>query len=189
MKLLLFKTGALSLFVAMLFFGRAFAGEDEHALVKEIDGLKVQLSFMDETVKTGNNDLIVAVTGNDGKPIAGAKVLVTAEMAGDMAGMAGMAGMEGMQGMAGMKPPETLSAEPQTGHGEGQYMTTLKISDIGDWTIKLKITAGGRERAADFVVHAVKAGPNWHVILGFLGVITTIITVAGLNKIRKTARR
>lgn len=180
MKTVLMRSSVLGLILAVLFVGRVLAGEDEHGLTKEVDGITVELSFADETARTGGNEAMVALTGGDGKPIAGATVLVSAEMAGAAAEMAEM-------GHAGTPPPQALLAEPQAGHGEGRYMAKLDFSDEGEWTVKLNIAAGDRKRLAEFAVHVENAGPNWYVIGGFLGVIGAIIAAAALKKMRKTA--
>ena len=84
-------------------------------------------------------------------PIVDAKVGVIAEMEKSMAGM----------DHSEMKQPEPLQA---IGHGKGQYMVKVQFTDEGKWTIKLNVSAEGRERVADFTVNVMNAGQNLYVI-------------------------
>lgn len=177
MKPLLFKGAVMSIMLAILLTGRVFAGESDHAMEKVIDGVKIHLSFMDKEVKTGANEIMITLMDGNANPIVDAKVSVIAEMDKSMAGM----------DHSEMKHPEPLLAEPQIGHGKGQYMVKVQFTDEGKWTIKLNVSAEGRERVADFTVNVMNAGPNLYVIYGFLGIIATIIAGAAINKKRKAA--
>jgi hypothetical protein len=128
---------------------------------------------MDEDAKIGSNTIMISLTDASHTPLEEAKVTVAAEMAGDMAGM------------AGMEPPESLQAEPGSGHDKGQYMAVMNFTDEGKWKISVHVAAGDKETDTDFVVEILEEGPNWNVLLGFAGIITTIIVVAAINKKRK----
>ncbi|MDP3480123.1 MAG: FixH family protein [Desulfoprunum sp.] len=178
MKSLLSNRLVLIIMLTTLFFATGvYASEGDGGLEKVIDGITVHLSFMDKDAQIGTNTVMVALMDASHNPIEDAKVTVAAEMAGDMAGM------------AGMKPPELLQAEPQSGHDKGQYMAMMNLPDEGKWNITVKIAAGGKESVTDFAIQVINAGPNWNVILGFLGIITAIIVAAAINKKRKAARR
>lgn len=161
----------------LLFAARGYASEGDGGTEKVVDGLTIHLSFMDKEVKIGNNTVMISLIDANHVPIEGAKVTVAAEMAGEM------------EGMAGMPPPESLQAEPQSGHEKGQYMAAMNLEGEGKWNITVHVATGGKETTTDFAVEVLKAGPNWNVILGFVGIITAIIVVAAINKKRKTARR
>ncbi len=179
MKPLLLKGAAMSIMFTMLFTGSVFASESDHDMEKVIDGVKIHLYFMDKDIKTGANDIMVTLTDGNTNPIVDAKVTVVAEMDTSMAGME----------HSGMKPPESLQAEPQSDHGKGQYMARVQFTDEGKWTIKLNVTADGRESVVDFTVNVLHASPNWYVIFGFLGIIAAIITGAALIKKRNAVHR
>ncbi len=164
--------------LTMLFIAASgYASEGGGGMEKAVDGLTIHLSFMDEDAKIGSNTVMISLMDANHTPLEEAKVTVAAEMAGDMAGM------------AGMEPPESLQAEPRIGHDKGQYMAVMNFADEGKWKISVHVAAGDKETNTDFVVEVLEAGPNWHVLLGFAGIITTIIVAAAINKKRKIARR
>lgn len=177
MKHFIFKSLILGLGITFLFFGTVFASMNDKGIEKEVDGIKVNLSFMTKDAKTGNNDLMIKLYNSKDKPIGGAKVKVTADMDRTKDDMNSQ-----------MKNSEPLQAEPQSSHEEGQYMSKINFTDEGKWMIKVNFNVDGKDRVADFELNVVKAGPNWYIIGGFLGIVAIVIAFAAINKKRKPAR-
>lgn len=161
--------------LTMLLFSTAFATMDDNGLVKEVDGIKVDLTFMDKDIKTGNNDLMIKLYDSSDKPIGNAKVKITADM-------------DRTNDDMNMSNSEPLQIDLESSHDVGQYMGTINFTDDGKWMIKANFNIDGKDRTADFDLDVAKGGPNWFIIGGFLGVIAIVIILAAINKKRRSAR-
>lgn len=171
MKRILFA-GLVFCFVTFLTLsGFVFASEGGNEIKKEVDGIKVELSFIKEPVKTGNNELMIKLHNDKDEPISDAKVKVTA----DMDRKSEMSGTH-------MQKFNPIIIELESSHEKGQYMGKIDLSDAGKWKLTADIITGGQKKNIDFELDVVKGGPNWGVIIAFLVVISGIIALAAIKK-------
>lgn len=166
---------AVGLVVVLSLQGLTFASVGENGVEKEVDGLKVELAFMEGEAKSGNNEIMVKLHNEKDEPLADAKVKLTA----DMDRKPETHGMD-------MQKFEPIVVELESSHEEGQYMGEINLSDSGEWIFKVSIITEGQEKNVDFDLDVVKGGPNWAVIGGFSGFIILIIIIAAVKKGKKT---
>jgi nitrogen fixation protein FixH len=103
-----------------------------------VDGLTVALEQPREAVLLKNYDLTITLTDSAGAPVEGAKVSL------DMA-------MPSMP--MGQNQP---IADPL---GGGRYRAQALFNMIGDWTVRVHVSAGGRSYVAIFDQLVKEAGP------------------------------
>lgn len=163
------------LLITMLLSTTAFADMKASGHEKEVDDIKVNLTFMSDDVKTGSNDLMVKLFDSENNPIGNAKVNVIADM-------------DRTDNHMDMSNSDPLQINLEGNHEMGQYMGTIDFTDSGEWMIKVNYTIDGKESVAEFNVNVADGSPNWYIIGGFLGFIAIIIVFAAINKRRKTAR-
>ncbi|NAS17474.1 hypothetical protein GND98_006205 [Clostridium butyricum] len=138
---------------------------------KKIDGINVELSFQDEKVKTGKNEIMLNLHDSNDKEIEISNVSIIAKMADDSE-------MEMDMNMDESKPIEVNLESSE----EGQYMGEIDFTDKGKWVVTANFVVDGKEKSLDFDVEVADGGPNWIVIGGFVGIVAVIIIVAAVKK-------
>lgn len=174
MKKKTMRGAVLSLILTLGLSTAAFAdGMDMGGNVteKKIDGINVELSFQDEKVKTGKNEIMLNLHDSNDKEIEISNVAITAKMADDSE-------MEMDMNMDESKPIEVNLESSE----EGQYMGEIDFTDKGKWVVTANFVVDGKEKSLDFDVEVADGGPNWIVIGGFLGIVAVIIIVAAVKK-------
>lgn len=174
MKKKTMRGAVLSLILTLGLSTAAFAdGMDMGGNVteKKIDGINVELSFEDEKVKTGKNEIMLNLHDSNDKEIEISNVAITAKMADDSE-------MEMDMNMDESKPIEVNLESSE----EGQYMGEIDFTDKGKWVVTANFVVDGKEKSLDFDVEVADGGPNWVVIGGFVGIVAVIIIVAAAKK-------
>jgi hypothetical protein len=174
MKKKTMRGAVLSLILTLGLSTAAFAdGMDMGGNVteKKIDGINVELSFQDEKVKTGKNEIMLNLHDSNDKEIEISNVAITAKMADDSE-------MEMDMNMDESKPIEVNLESSE----EGQYMGEIDFTDKGKWVVTANFVVDGKEKSLDFDVEVADGGPNWVVIGGFVGIVAVIIIVAAAKK-------
>ncbi|MVX63681.1 hypothetical protein GKZ28_08230 [Clostridium chromiireducens] len=174
MKKKTMRGAVLSLILTLGLSTAAFAdGMDMGGNVteKKIDGINVELSFQDEKVKTGKNEIMLNLHDSNDKEIEISNVAITAKMADDSE-------MEMDMNMDESKPIEVNLESSE----EGQYMGEIDFTDKGKWGVTANFVVDGKEKSLDFDVEVADGGPNWVVIGGFVGIVAVIIIVAAAKK-------
>ncbi len=166
----------------------ADAGEARHE-VKEVDGYKVKLTFVEGDVQLGHNKLNIESKDTQGQVVGDATVTVIAELyretsensAKDMDKHS--SGKTSAQKDTSIEAPiRTVKAEMKAGQKIGEYEGAVDLEEAGHWMIKVVFLIQSQEKVAEFVVD-VHGAPNSWVILGsFLGIIVGIITVAAITR-------
>ncbi|MDT8718621.1 FixH family protein [Clostridium sp. 19966] len=164
-----FKGLILSLFFILIFSNVTFADEMNmgNVIEKNVNGITVQLSFKNEKPKTGKDQIMITLKDSKGKEIDNGEVNVIAEMPND----------DSMK----MDSNEPIKLNLKN-NGSGQYMSDIKFTNKGQWTVTADITIDGVKNSADFNVDVINGGPNWFVIGGFVGIVAIIIIVAVVKK-------
>jgi hypothetical protein len=165
----------LGIIFILAFSSLAFADDMNmnNGTTKKADDTNVKLSFKNEKVKTGNNDIMITLKDSNNQPISDAKVTATAQMDKNM-----------NMSMGDNKPQ---SIEFKTGDEMGQYMGTVNFTDKGKWIVTATVNVNGQDKNIDFDVDVAGSGPNWLIIGGFSGVIVLIIVFAAIKK-KQTAK-
>jgi len=164
------KSLIISLVFILTFSTSVFAESMDmgKGIEQKVDGISVELSFKDEKVKTGKEDIMITLHDSNDKAIEDATVTATAEMDKDMT--------------MDMKSSEPIAIELKSSDEKGQYMGTVNFTDKGKWIVDTTINVSGEKKNVKFEVDVVSGGPNWGIIGGFLGVIVLIIVVAAVKK-------
>lgn len=176
MKNYIIKSLILGLGISILLFGTVFANVDNKGIEKDVDGVKVNISFMTPNAKTGSNDLIITLHDNNEKSISGAIVKLTADMD------------RTKDAMNSQMSTQPLKVELQSSPEEGQYISKINFTDSGKWMVNVNFTVDGKESMTDFELNVDRAGPNWYVIGGFLGIVAIVIAFAAINKKRRSSQ-
>ncbi len=152
------------------------ANEEMKGLVKEVNGYKVELVFMNGAPMVGKNQMMIRLSDSMMAPVDGAMVSATAKMDAGMS-MGGSSMSEGksltMEMMAGA-----------AGSKKGEYMATVDFPNEGKWVVDASAKVGDASLPASFEVEVAKAGPNMLIVGGFIGIILLVIVVAAINKAR-----
>ena len=169
----------------------ADAGEARHE-VKEVDGYKVKLTFVEGDVQVGHNDLNIKITDPQSQPVTDARVTLVTELYKKITSDTPSGGHGGMN----MGSPSTTASPQETpsktvntalvaGEHAGEYEGEVDLSQSGHWMISAVFYVQEQEKRVEYLVDLKEVGPNWYVLSVFFGVIGAIITTGAITK-RKT---
>jgi hypothetical protein len=122
------------LVLGMVFMAGTALARD-YTVQKKAGDYTVDITMDRNPPVVGTNNIVIAVTGKEGKGVTDAKVLVTASMPA----MPGMPAMEN-------KADAILDS--------GKYKAKIDLSMGGSWNMSVRITQGGKTAIAKFTVDA-----------------------------------
>lgn len=166
----------------------ADAGEARHE-VKEVDGYKVELTFVEGDMQLGHNKLNIEIKDTQGQAVGDATVTIIAELyretsensAKDMDKHS--SGKTSAQKDTSVEAPiRSVKAEMKAGQKIGGYEGEVELEETGHWRIKVVFLIQSQEKVAEFPVDVHGAVNSWVILGSFLGIIVGIITVAAITR-------
>lgn len=170
MKLKIFKGLTLSLLTILTTTTVAFANTNGTQISKQTDDANITVTFADEKVKTGNNEITISLLDKSGNVISNANLKVTADM--DRSSM----------GNDGMEKDAPIIIDLKDGSQKGEYSGTVNFKSQGNWIVTATYTVQGQEKNVTFDVNVKSAGPNWIGLGAFAGIVVIIIAIAAIYK-------
>lgn len=121
------KKYAISMMILLLTLTAGFAYAKSYELVKKTGDYTVNMN-MGKPPSMGKNDVTVAITDKQGKPVNSLSVIVSYSM----------------PAMPGMPP---MNYKTKAIPKDGVYKATLEVCMAGPWTIEVRFNAGGARTA------------------------------------------
>ncbi len=170
----------------------ADAGEASRE-VKDVDGYKVKLTFVEGDVQLGHNKLNIEIKDTQGQVVGDATVTVIAELyretsensAKDM-DKHSSAKTSAQKGTSIEAPIRTVKAAMKAVQKIGEYEGEVELEETGHWMIKVVFLIQSQEKVAEFVADVHGAPNGWVILSSFLGINVGIISVAAITR-RKSA--
>lgn len=145
--------------------------------IKEVDGYKVKLSFVDGDVQLGPNTLHILILDAQGQPVDGMAVNVVADHYAESAGEVEM-NMDGMKSTSSptdsATPLKTVKAEMKAGTEPGEYAGEVELAESGHWMVKVMFPVQQIQKSADFDFE-IGSGSKSFIIWIFGGISALII--------------
>ncbi len=168
----------------------ADVGEARHE-VKEVDGYRVKLTFVEGDVQVGHNKLNIKVTDPQSAPVTDARVTLITELYKESNAGAPSSGHGAMNmgSTANSTIPtqtatKTQKAALMAGEHAGEYEGEVDLGHAGHWMITAIVGLERHEKSVEFLVDLKEVGPNWYILSVFFGVIGAIITTGAITKRR-----
>lgn len=184
----------LSLILFLALAGPVSADTGGRSEIKDVDGYKVKITFVDGDVKVGNNNIHVVIQDALAQPVNGITVNVVAEHYAESTGSANSSSGGGMN-MGGSDttnstsvavPDKTIMAEMKPGMETGSYESAIELAESGHWMIKVSFPVQQGQKTAVFDFD-INSGSKSFIIWIFAGISALIIVGAVIA--RQTRRK
>lgn len=155
--------------------------------VKETDGYKVKLTFMDGNVQLGHNEMSVQITDLNGSDIGNIDVTLTASLFQETKSVSSshMGSMKGDSVPSTEKPVKTSIVNLTPSDEAGEFEGVLDLPEPGHWMFTVAFTTTGMMRPVEFDIE-LSRGRDPAVLWTFLGVNTGIIGIAAVTRKRSS---
>ena len=173
MKKNLFALVALSM---VLIPSGLFAGGNGDGVVKDVNGLKVELLVGATKAKVGTNPVTVRI--RDAQGMAVADGTVTLEISMDQGSTMSM-DMD--------KEKAKTVALGADASSPGSYTGSVDLGFKGKWVADMELSRAGVTEKASFGFEVAEAGPNWTFLAVFAAIIAAVI--AGAAFVRSRAKK
>ena len=147
-------------------------------VVKDVNGLKVELLVGAKKAKVGANEVTVRIRDAQGMAVADAAV--TLEIAMDQGSTMSM-DMD--------KEKAKTVALGADASAPGSYKGSVDLGFKGKWTAAMELSRAGVTEKASFGFEVAEAGPNWAFLAVFAAVIAAVIAGAAFLRGRKNRNK
>jgi len=181
---------ALSLILVLSIAHPVLADADEaRHEVKEVDGYKLKLTFVEGDVQLGHNKLNIEIKDTQAQVVGNTTVTVIAELyretsensAKDMDKHS--SGKTSAQQDTSIETPiRTVKAEMEAGQKIGEYEGEVELEEAGHWMIKVVFLIQSQERVAEFQVDVHGAPNGWVILWPSWGINAGIISAAAITR-------